>query len=95
MEWKCITQIDGDSLLFSKDWTNLFTSNIDENFVCVLSFKYKKFNKLNSRKQNSCQGFIQDFCLGGGGRNLLGASTKRGNVRRLGVSPLPGLHKKF
>ena len=54
MEWKCITQIEGDSLVFSKDWTNLFTSKIEENFVCVLSFKYKKFNKLNSRKQNSC-----------------------------------------
>ena len=54
MEWKCITQIHGYSLVFSKDWTNLFTSKIEENFVCVLSFKYKKFNKLNSRKQNSC-----------------------------------------
>ena len=37
------SQINGDSSVFSKDWTNLFTSKIEENFVCVLSFKYKKF----------------------------------------------------
>ena len=54
MEWKCITQIHGDSVVFSKDWTNLFSSKIEGNFVCVLSFQYKKINKLNSRKQNSC-----------------------------------------
>ena len=29
------------------------------------------------------------------GEKSIGASTKRGNVRGLGISPLPGLPRKF
>ena len=37
MEWKSITQINGDSVVFSKDWTNLFSSKIEGNFLSSLS----------------------------------------------------------
>ena len=53
-EWNQITSFNGDNLTFSKDWTNLFNSKIENDYHCVLSFKYKKFNKINSRKHNCC-----------------------------------------
>ena len=34
--------------------TNLFNSKVENYYQCVLSFKYKKVSKLNSRKRNCC-----------------------------------------
>ena len=53
-EWNKVCQIKGDSVIFSKDWTNLFNSKLEGIVICVLSFKYKIINKLNSRKNNNC-----------------------------------------
>ena len=53
-EWSQITRLEGDSLVFSRDWTNLFNSKVENYYQCVLSFKYKKVSKLNSRKRNCC-----------------------------------------
>ena len=53
-EWNKVCQIKGDSVIFSKDWTNLFSSKLEGIVICVLSFKYKRINKLNSRKNNNC-----------------------------------------
>ena len=41
-EWGSITQSEGDSIVFSKDWTNLFSSKLECTFRYVLCFKYKK-----------------------------------------------------
>ena len=51
-EWNSITEVSGDEYTFLKDWTNLFGSKLLDLFVCVLCFKYKRFNKFGSRKQN-------------------------------------------
>ena len=53
-EWNKVCHIKGDSVIFSKDWTNLFNSKLEGIVICVLSFKYKRINKLNSRKNNNC-----------------------------------------
>ena len=44
-EWGSIAHSEGDSIVFSKDWTNLFSSKLEGLFTCVLCFKYKKINK--------------------------------------------------
>ena len=49
-----ITEVSGDEYTFLKDWTNLFSSKLQDLFVCVLCIKYKKINKFGSRKQNCC-----------------------------------------
>ena len=53
-EWGQMTSLKGDNIIFSKDWTNLFNSKIENKYQCVLCFKYKKVNKTNSRKRNCC-----------------------------------------
>ena len=39
-EWDKIIRTDGDSISFSKDWTNLFCSKLEGIFICVLRFNY-------------------------------------------------------
>ena len=51
-EWGNITRVEGDKFNFTNDWTHLFNSKLEDKFVCVLCFKYKKVNKLNSRKRS-------------------------------------------
>ena len=55
-EWSNITMTDGDKISFRNDWTHLFSSKLEDTFVCVLCFKYKKIKKMCSRK---CSNFFR------------------------------------
>ena len=46
--------LQGNRAIFSRDWTNVFNAKIEDKFVCVICFKYKKIGKINSRKSNTC-----------------------------------------
>ena len=52
-EWNSFAKIFGNSVIFSKDWTDMFNSKLEDKFICVLCFKYKHLNKINSRKSSS------------------------------------------
>ena len=41
--------MDGDKISFRIDWTHFVISKLEDAFVCVLYFKYKKINKMCSR----------------------------------------------
>ena len=40
-EWSQITRLEGDSLVFSRDWMNLFNSKVENYYQCVISLNIK------------------------------------------------------
>ena len=61
-EWGSITQSEGDSIVFSKDWTNLFSSKLEGLFTYVLCFKYKNKKLINHKVGKMHLKNVSSFC---------------------------------